>query len=171
VSEPIYRVEPLRASHDRAAFRCGVLELDNYLHHQATQEARRKVAAPFVKLDSDDAVVGYYTLSAYNISCRDLPDAVARRLPRYPLLPATLLERLAVSRSHRGQKLGRLMLMDALHRAWKNTVEVASIAVVVEAIDEPARAFYRHHEFTPISEHPSKLFISMATIEKAFKGR
>lgn len=97
MSDPHYRVELLRASHDRAAFICGVPELDNYLHHQASQDARRKVAAPFV------------TLSAYCVYGRDLPEPLARKLPRYPLLPATLLGRLAVSQVHRGQKLGRLL--------------------------------------------------------------
>jgi len=61
--------------------------------------------------------------------------------------------------------------MDALYRSWKNTAEVASIGVVVEVFDEAARAFYPHHEFPPIAEHPSKLFIAMATLEKAFKAR
>jgi predicted GNAT family N-acyltransferase len=170
VSDSDYRVEPLRATHDRAAFFCGVLELDNYLHHQASQDARRKVAAPFVMLDRDAVIVGYYTLSAYSVYARDLPDPVAKKLPRYPLLPATLLGRLALSQAHRGQKLGRLLLMDALYRCSKNTTEVASIGVVVEAIDESARAFYQHHEFNPLAEHPNKLFIPMVTIEKAFKA-
>ena len=168
MSDPEYRVEPLRASPDRAAFRCGVAELDDYFHHQAGQDARRKVAAPFVMFDKSGAIVGYHTLSAYSVYARELPDAVAKKLPRYPLLPATLLGRLAVSQAHRGRKLGRLLLMDALDRSWKNTAEVASIGVVVEAFDEPARAFYQHHEFIPLTEHPNKLFLSMATLEKAF---
>ncbi|NNN06052.1 MAG: hypothetical protein HKL90_09160 [Elusimicrobia bacterium] len=58
--------------------------------------------------------------------------------------------------------------MDALYRSWKNTKEVASVGVVAEAIDAAAREFYLHHEFTSLAEHPQKLFISMATIEKAF---
>ncbi|MBZ5610424.1 MAG: GNAT family N-acetyltransferase [Acidobacteriia bacterium] len=171
MSVPAYRVEPLRVSHDRAAFSCGVAELDYYLHHQAGQDARRKVAAPFVMLDKDDVVVGYYTLSSYSVRGRELPDAIARRLPRYPLLPATLLGRLAVNQEHRGRKIGQLLLMDALHRSWKNTAEVASVGVVVEAFDGAARAFYQHHQFMPLADHPNKLFITMATLEKAFKVR
>ena len=165
-----YRVEPLRPSHDRAAFHCGVPELDDYFHHQAGQDLRRKVAAPFVMLDRSGVIVGYYTLSAYSVHLGELPDAVAQRLPRYPLLPATLLGRLAVSQEHRGQKIGRFLLTDALHRSWKNTAEVASLGVVVEALDEPARTFYQHHEFTPLADHPNKLFIAMATLDKLFKA-
>lgn len=166
-----YRVEPLGAAHDRSAFVSGIPELDQYLRHQAGQDARRKVAAPFVMVGRDSAILGYYTLSAYSIKLGQLPERIVRRLPRYPLLPATLLGRLAVASSHRGQRLGRFLLMDALHRSWRNTSEVASVGVVVEALDEAARAFYLHHEFIQFLDHDRKLFLAMSTIERAFKGR
>jgi GNAT superfamily N-acetyltransferase len=167
-SSPIpYSFEAL-ADHDRSAFTCGIAELDDYLHRQASQDAKRKVAAPFVMLDSERKIVGYYTLSAYGVRCTELPPAAAKKLPKYPLIPATLLGRLAVSREHQGQKLGRLLLMDALYRSLKNTTEVASVGVIAEAIDEAARKFYLHHEFVPILEHPRKLFIAMQTIQKVF---
>ena len=163
-----YRVEPLGAFHDRTAFHSGVPELDRYIHHQAGQDARRKVAAPFVMLDSSGAILGYYTLSAYSIQLGELPEPIARRLPRYPLLPATLLGKLAIGSTCRGQNLGRFLLMDALHRSWKITSQVASVGVVVEALDQTARSFYLHHEFVPLQDHPNKLFLPMPTIEKAF---
>jgi GNAT superfamily N-acetyltransferase len=163
-----------------------VSALDGYLysparHHEpirfsglpnslAGQDARRKVAAPFVMLDRNGSVVGYNTLSAYSVHLGELPEAVAKKLPRYPLSPATLLGRLAVSKEHRGLNLGPLLLMDALERSLKNTAEVASVGVVIEALDDSARAFYRHHEFTPLLEHSNKLSLAMATIEKALKA-
>jgi GNAT superfamily N-acetyltransferase len=162
-----YRVEALSGAHRREFFHSGVAELDHYLHHRAGQDARRKAAAPFVLLDRSGSIAGYYTLSAYGIRLSELPNAVAKKLPRYPLLPATLLGRLAVDQSHRGLGLGRFLPMDALHRSWKNTAEVASIGVVVEALDDAARAFYLHHEFVQMQGHPNKLFLAMATVEKA----
>jgi predicted GNAT family N-acyltransferase len=162
-----YSFEPL-ADHDRDAFTCGVAELDDYFHRQASQDAKRKVAAPFVMLDPKREVVGYYTLSAYGIRIAELPQPVAKKLPRYPLIPATLLGRLAISQKHHGQKLGRLILMDALYRSWKNTVQVASVGVVAEAYDESAQSFYRHHEFISLNDQPRKLFIAMGTIAKTF---
>ena len=168
-----HRIEALNASHARAAFHSGAPELDRYLHYQAGQDARRKVAAPFVMLGEGvgegGAILGYYTLSAYSVHLSELPEAIARKLPRYPLLPATLLGRLAIDSSHRGKNLGRLLLMDALYRSWKNTSEVASIGVVAEALDEAAQAFYLHHEFVRLEDHSNKLFIAMGTIEKAFR--
>jgi GNAT superfamily N-acetyltransferase len=164
-----YRFEPLNASHHRDAFRSGAPELDNYLRHQAGQDARRKVAAPFVLAGQDGLILGYYTLSAYNVRAAQLPETAAKRLPRYPLLPATLLGRLAVDASRRGMGLGRFLLMDASYRSWRNTSEVASVGVVVDALDEHAHAFYVHHEFQPLADHPAKLFLAMVTIEKALK--
>lgn len=166
-----HRVEPLRASHHRAGFHSGVAELDRYFHQQAGQDAKRKVAAPFVLVDRNGSILGYYTLSAYGIGVGELPEAVAKKLPRYPLLPATLLGRLAIGSSHRGQHLGRFLLMDALNRSLKNASEIASVAIVVEALDEAARAFYLHHEFRPLRDQPDKLFVAMATIEKLFKAK
>lgn len=121
-------------------------------------------------LDMTGAIVGYYTLSAYSIHLSELPDVVAKKLPRYPRLPATLLGRLAIASSHRGKKLGRYLLTDALHRSWQATIQVGSVGVVAEALDEPAVAFYRHHEFKPIPGHVDKLFLAMTTIEKLFTG-
>ena len=163
-----YSFEPL-GDHDRVSFSCGTPELDDYLHRQASQDAKRKVAAPFVMVDQERRIAGYYTLSAYSVRAAELPPELAKRLPKYPLIPATLLGRLAVSRDHQGQKLGTILLMDALHRSWKNTAEVASVGVVAEAINEAARKFYLYHEFVPLAEHPRKLFIAMKTIAKAFE--
>jgi len=119
-------------------------------------------------VDSARHVIGYYTLSAYGIRLAELPPEMVKRLPKYPLLPATMLGRLAVSKMHQGQKLGQILLMDALHRSLRNTKEVASIGVVAEAIDEAARKFYLHHEFVPLLEKPRKLFIAMKTIQNVF---
>jgi GNAT superfamily N-acetyltransferase len=83
----------------------------------------------------------------------ELPPEIARKLPKYPLIPATLLGRLAVCRERQGQKLGAMLLMDALYRSWENSAQVASIGVVAEAIDEAARRFYLHHEFIALAEH------------------
>jgi GNAT superfamily N-acetyltransferase len=164
-----YRVEPLSAMHERSGFHSGVPELDSYFHHQAGQDSRRRAAAAFVMLDREGVIAGYYTLSASIIQVQEFPEAIARKLPRYPVLPATLLGRLAVSQTHQGKSLGRFLLMDALYRCSRNTSEVGSIAVLVDALDEKAREFYLHHNFTQLRDSPFRLFRAMADIEKAFK--
>jgi GNAT superfamily N-acetyltransferase len=119
-------------------------------------------------LDPARRILGYYTLSAYGIRISELPLPLAKKLPKYPLIPATLLGRLAISREHHGQKLGSVFLMDALHRSWKNSAQIASVGVVAETINESARRFYLHHEFVPVPEHPDKLIIAMVTIQRMF---
>jgi len=163
-------IEPLGKRHDRKAFSCGNEPLDRYLKQQASQDARRHVAAPFVAVpeEGDKMVLGYYTLSAFAIDLGTLPHSTTSKLPHYPLVPATLLGRLAVDRRHGGRGLGGFLLMDALHRAYGQSSEIASAAFVVHAIDDAAFRFYRHFDFTPFPERRDQLFLPMATIASLF---
>ena len=109
---------------------------------------------------------GYYTLSATAVKLADLPDQTARRLPRYPLVPATLLGRLAVDRRFQAKGYGRFLLADALYRVARN--EIASFAVIVDAKDESARRFYERESFLPFADQPMKLFRPVADIKQLF---
>lgn len=129
-----FSIVPL-ADQPRGSFSCGIPALDIYLREQAGQDARWKVAAPLVLLDQTGIIAGYYTLSAFAISPSDLSDDIARKPPRYPLLPATLLGPLAISHNYQGLRLGQMLLMDALQRSWRNA-KVASIGVVAEAYNK-----------------------------------
>jgi ribosomal protein S18 acetylase RimI-like enzyme len=169
--ETQYRIEPLGDTHDRAAFSCSVEALDRYLQKQAGQDVSKRVAAAFVITPDGTTIAGFHTLSAHLVNLADLPESVAKRLPRYPNVPATLLGRLAVSDNFRGQGIGELLLLDALKRALGNTVEVASAVVVVDAKDETARGFYLRHDFMPLPTQPNRLFYPMKTIEKLFPLR
>lgn len=158
-------VEPLGRQHDRTAFHCGVEALDRYLQQQARQDADKRVAAPFVAVRPPDVrVLGYYTLSASVLTLAELPDDQARKLPRYPQLPVTLLGRLAVDRSTKGQGLGEHLLLDALHRSLAHAEQIAAMAVVVDAKDESAAAFYRHFGFLTLQAQPSRLFVPMRLV-------
>jgi len=160
------RVEPLTSSHDRAAFESGVEPLDRYFRTQAGQDARKNMAAPFVLILPDGTIAGYYTLSATSVQLGELPADTARKLPRYPLVPATLLGRLAVDRRRRGMGYGRYLLADALFRAVQS--EIASFAVIVHAKGDNARRFYERESFLPFPDHPMKLFRPMADIRRLF---
>jgi len=166
---PKFHVEPLGRAHDRAAFSCGVPELDRYLRNQAGQDARRYAAAPFVLCEDDSPVVlGYYTLSAISIDVGQFPAETARKLPRYPEVPATLIGRLAVDQHRRGERLGELLLMDALCRSARQAGEIAAAAVVVDAKDDRARRFYEAYDFRIFPDRPERLFLPMAVVRKMF---
>ena len=164
-----FRVERLSEAHDRSGFNSGTPALDGYLRSQVGQDIRRRVASCFVLLDGTERVAGYYTLSAASVVPADLPDEVVRRLPRYPSLPAYRIGRLAVDRGMHGQKLGAALLVDALRRALR--AEAAAVAMLVDAKDELASAFYRHHGFLPLSGQPITLFLSLATAAKLVEIR
>jgi GNAT superfamily N-acetyltransferase len=160
------RVEPLAPTHDRSGFESGAEPLDRYFRTQAGQDARKNMAAPFVLLLPDGTIGGYYTLSATSVQLAELPEQTVRKLPRYPLVPATLLGRLAVERRQQGKGYGRFLLADALYRAARS--EIASFAVIVDAKDESARRFYERESFLPLPDQPLKLFRPMTDIRRMF---
>src|ERR1035437_7345464 len=92
--------------HERAAFSCGVEVLDRYLQKQAGQDISKRVAAAFVITPDGTTIAGFYRLSAHLVNLVVLPENVAKKLPRYPYVPATLLGRLAVSENFPGHGIG-----------------------------------------------------------------
>lgn len=166
-----YVIEPLERRHDRAAFTCGVEALDGYLKRQASQDMRRHVAAVHVAcLVNTVQVVGYYTLSMSAVEPAGLPEAFARRLPAYPILPVALLGRLAVDQRLQGRGLGGDLLISALRKCYLRRADVASLGVVVDAKGDPARRFYEAHGFQRITEDAYRLFLPMGTIAALFPG-
>ena len=162
-------IEPLGSHHVRAAFSCGNEDLDRYFHRLAGQDLRRKVAVPFVLIEPTASnIAGFYTLSALSVRIGEFPESITRKLPKYPVMPATLLGRLAVDRRYRARGYGGLLIMDALRRRLRQSLTIGSIAVVVDAKDEPARSFYQRHDFVAFSNQPRRLFLPMAKIEKLF---
>jgi predicted GNAT family N-acyltransferase len=162
-----YRIEVLGNQHDRAAFSCGVAALDQYFRTQAGQDARRRIATCFVLVTSDRGrVAGYYTLAATSIALTDLPAQMAKRLPRYPVVPATLMGRLALDQAFRGQRLGGFLLVDAFHRCLRT--DIASFAFVVDAKDDNAQAFYERHGFRRLGGGVRRLFLPMSEIAALF---
>lgn len=94
-----------------------------------------------------------------------LDEAFAKRLPHYPLLPVILLGRLAVDNRQKGKRFGELMLVDALKRSLEVSSQVASLAVIAEALDREALNFYIKYGFQQFKQNTLKLYLSMKSIE------
>jgi GNAT superfamily N-acetyltransferase len=167
--KPRFVIEPLASKHDRAAFSCGVEALDTYLHTQAGQDFKKRAAVPFVITPDGQTIAGYYTLSQYAVQLDVVPPDVARKLPKYPVVPTTLLGRLAVSLAFRGQGLGAMLLMDALYRALQHSHELASAGVIVDAKDAAGLAFYKKYGFLELPGIEGRLFLPMGTVERLFE--
>src|SRR5271163_2853600 len=148
------RIVLLGEEHDRGSFTCGVESLDRYLKTQAGQDVRRKANAVFIlnEIGEPTRVLGYYTLCAMAISQGDVPEAARKHVPRYPLVSATLIGRLAVAKDRQGQRLGAVLLADALRRAFESASTVGSSMVIVDALDEAAAGFYAVHGFVRLPD-------------------
>jgi predicted GNAT family N-acyltransferase len=155
--------------HDRATFSCGVGSLDVYLKTQAAQDVRRKANAVFVLVASEAPrqILGYFTLCAYALPPGAIPEAARGLLPRYPLVSATLIGRLAVASSRQGEGLGGALLVRALRKALESASSVGSSMVVVDALDPRAAAFYVAHGFIRLPES-MRLVLPMRTVESLF---
>lgn len=158
----LFRVEALGAEHDRSEFHCGTPALDRYLREQASQDMRRRVSTCYVAVDTGSGkIAGFYTLAAGGVPLTGIPEPLMKKLPRYPSLPVARLGRLAVDVACQGRQLGAALLWDAARRALRS--EVAVFALLVEAKDETAMAFYRHHGFLAFSGAHRTLMLPLAS--------
>jgi len=158
-------IEPLNPTHDRTGFQCGVEALDRYLKKQAKQDIKRRISRVFVATESDNpkAVIGYYTLSTLSIELNQLPEKIARKLPKHPV-PAALIDRLATCNVARGQGVGKLLLADAVKRTLAVSDQIAIYAMVVDAIDDNAKGFYEQFGFTRLSDDSPRLFLPLISV-------
>jgi GNAT superfamily N-acetyltransferase len=166
-----FRLDPLGRQHDQAAFACGVPSLDTYLKTQASQDMRRKANAVFVMVAEDrpSQIIGYFTMCAYTVSQTVVPEAARKHVPRYPLVSATLIGRMAVDAHHQGRGIGAILLARALRIAYESTSVVGSSMIVVDALDERAARFYQAHGFTRLLDS-MRLILPMQTVTGLIKS-
>ncbi len=165
-----FRIEPLSGEHDRSQFLSGSDALDRYFREQASQDIKRRIATCFVAVNvASGDVAGYYTLTATGVALSALSAEIAKKLPKYPVVPAALLGRLAVTRRYRGQGLGGVLLADALARTGR--AELGVFAMLVDAKDEPARRFYEHHGFTLLPGEVRRLCLPISAALRRIAAR
>lgn len=157
-----FRLVPFDRAYDRSAFRSDSVQLNCYLKQQVTQDIRRRMAACFVALAEGQRIAGYYTLASASIPLTELLASTGRKLSRYPAVPAIRMGRLAVDRAFKGKGLGGALLADALERAASS--EIAAFALMVDAKDKSAMAFYQHHGFISLPEMAYTLFLPLAGV-------
>jgi predicted GNAT family N-acyltransferase len=166
-----FAIEPFdKKKHNRTAFSCEHEALNTYIQRQAIQDIKKHVAAVFVLTPDGKTIAGYYTLSQYALDSSGVPEETMRSLglPKYKDLPATLLGRLARSLSFKGQRVGEVLLISALKQALDHSLRIASMAVVVDAKDDPAKTFYKKYGFMELPDHPNRLFLPMKTVPQMF---
>ena len=146
----------------QAGFHCNVDALDNYIHKQAGQDIKRSISRVFVAEQPGNSkkVMGYYSLSTLSIELSQLPENLARKLPRHPI-PAALIGRLAISKNAQGYGIGKILLIDAIKRTLSVSEQIAIYAMVVDAIDDNAKGFYEQYEFRCLNDSSARLFLPL----------
>jgi ribosomal protein S18 acetylase RimI-like enzyme len=162
-------LEPLGKQHDRSRFSCGEAELDEWFRRRAGQDERRNIARVFVAVDSELGVVGFYSLSSFKLDFDDLPDVIARKLPRYDGIPAAPIGRLARDIRVRGKGVGDLLVADAVRRILSAAQSLAVFAIMVDAKDERAATFYEGFGFRRFPLRPSRLFLLASSAATALE--
>lgn len=151
------------ARHDRSRFTCGVAVLDDYLKQFALQHSRKGISTVSVLVDTAQPgiVLGYYTLSAAQLDITGLALADRHKLPRFPV-PCFRMGRLACHKDWRGQGLGKVLVGCAVERCLEARKQVAAFALMVDAKDASAKAFYMHYGFTPCADAPMSLYLPLS---------
>ena len=117
------------------------------------------MARVFVAIDPPLGIAGFYSLSTFTLSLTDLPEEIARKLPRYDVIPAALIGRLARDQRVRGRGIGELLLADAIRRILGASKTLAVFAIAVDAKDARAVVFYEGFGFRLFPLHPNRLFL------------
>jgi len=160
--------EPLGTDHKRASFSCGDPDLDDWFIRRASQDDRRNVARVFVAVDDVLGIVGFYSLSSFTLALEDVPEEIARKLPRYSAIPAALIGRLACDKKAQGRGIGTLLLADAVRRILSASKTLAVFAIVVDA-KRAAVAFYEGFGFRSLPLHPDRLFLLTSSASSAIQ--
>ena len=158
-----YRVEPL-ADHDLAEFACGNAELDDWLSRHA-RTATGQGTRTYVLVGEENRVLGSYALAPHLLVRDEAPPRLARGAPHQ--IPAILLAKLALDSSVHGRGLGADLLVHALETILGAARRAGGRVVLVDAIDDEARAFYERHDFQALPGQPRRLVMKLSTVAKA----
>ncbi|MEQ9104834.1 MAG: GNAT family N-acetyltransferase [Rhodothermales bacterium] len=162
------RIQKLSPRHNRKGFDCGVEPLNEYIQAYARQNERLGISVTRVAVRGDSPeILGFYSLSSGHVTCGELPEQEARRLPNYPI-PVVRMGRLATSLAARGTGVGAHLLIDALRISLGVSKDIGIYAIEVDAKSTQAREFYRHYGFAPLSDHPLHMYLTMKTVQALF---
>lgn len=159
---PRFVIEPLAKTHDRSDFTCGNNRIDSYFREVVSQDVKRKYATCFVAREiATNRVAGFYTLSSSNVPLNEVPESLAKKLPRYPTVPAVLIGWLGRHNDYAGDGLGELLLFDAIKTVA--TAPIGAHAIFADAIDDKAVSFYTAFDFVPLLKRPRTLYLPIAS--------
>lgn len=168
-----YLIEPLDpARHDRAAFRCGTAQVDNFFRRTANKLVRANNVRTFVMVGVRGELIGYYAVNAHAVDYTELPDRFARSRPALGSIPAAYISMIGVDSRFQGQGYGGDLLTDCLARLAGAADALGIAIVMLDVLDcgDPDNvvkrlALYRSYGFEPLPSNGLRLFLPVATIK------
>jgi len=168
----VRKIELLDKSHDRDGFDCGSEPLNLFLKQTARQHAERGISRTFVLADEGAAapkpIVGFFSLNICQIKSESLSQAEAKKLPRD--VSGIRLGRLAVSKEHQRQGVGKMLLVAAMGKFMEIFNAAGGIGLFVDAKDQDAKKYYEQFGFVPMPSNELELFLPVKTIHEALSA-
>ncbi|MCR9060599.1 MAG: GNAT family N-acetyltransferase [Rhodobacteraceae bacterium] len=172
---PSFDIEPFDPKkHDRAAFSCGVPQIDNYLKLTAKKGSKADIVRIWVVTDSDDTIVGFYGINMHAVAVDDMPAPYKRKAGKHGLLPAAFIAMIGVDQNHQDKGLGGVLVADALSRIARASDEIGTCVIMLDVFndgDEKAvarrKSYYESFGFIPLPDQPLRLFMPIATAREA----
>ena len=169
-------VELDKAIHDRASFDCGENELNIFIRTQAAKHMEVGIGKTMLLPASTPLANGkypicaFYTIAPSSIRRETLPEALAKKLPHYPV-PVFLLAQMAINLEYHERGLGKVTLIKALEYLWEINSRMRAFAVVVDCLNKNAERFYTKYGFETLGNHnvKTRMFIAMNIVEKLFQ--
>lgn len=169
-------VEFDKAMHDRASFDCGEAELNVFIQTKAAKHMKAGISktmllpASVPLSDGKYPICAFYTIAPSSIRRDTLPEALAKKLPRYPV-PVFLLAQMAVHLKYHGQGLGKITLIKALEYLWKINSKMRAFAIIIDCLNNNAKQFYSKYGFETLCDHNGKtrMFMPMKIVAQLFQ--
>ena len=171
-----YVIEPFDPErHDRAAFSCGIEQVDNYFLKTANKLAKADNVRLYVMVDADGTVIGFYALNAHAVHFADLPAKFARTRPSHGSIPAAYISMIGRDQKFRGGGYGGDLLVDALRRITVAADAIGVAVVMLDVLDcgDPDRiarrtALYESYGFQALESNPLRMFLPVSVVLKLF---
>jgi transcriptional regulator with XRE-family HTH domain len=141
-----------------------LLDLNEYIHHQVSQDKKKNLAICFVAINDKEDVIGYYTLTSESLGRSAIPEQYLKQVPKNYNAPVILLGRLARDLSAKGTGLGEYLLLNALFRCfYLSNKSIGAMAVVVDPLNQYAVDFYKKYGFEQLPDS-GRMFLPMKVI-------
>lgn len=164
-------IKPLSENHNRKRFDCGNKRINKFLKEFANSAAKRNLSRTFILEGSDETdIAGFYSLSNIEVKV-PVPHKLYKKYPN-PLSGVTLA-RMGVDEGYQGQRIAKIMVIDAMRRTLRINENMGVVGLFVDAKDDDLVEFYQHRGFIFLQkeEHTSKLWMPIDSIVAFFKDR